>query len=60
MKKFGFNRQMRNEFFFIVIYSSLVKGAMIAARVCELRNGVKKHLSFFSFQWPKVDQVRNE
>ena len=47
--------------FFIVIYhSSLVKGAMNAARVCILRNGVKKRLNFFIFQWPKVDQVCNE
>ncbi len=61
MKKFGFNGQMRNQPFFIVIYhSSLVKGAMNAARVFKLRNGVKKRLNFFFFQWPKVDQVRNE
>ncbi len=61
MKKFGFNSQMRNEPFLIVIYhSSLVKGAMNAARVCKLCNGVKKRLNFFYFQWPKVDQVRNE
>ncbi len=62
MKKFGFNCQMRNEPFLVVIYrSSLVKGAMNAARVCKLRNGVKKKLlNFFYFQWPKVDQVRNE
>ena len=61
MKKFGFNCQMWNEPFLIVIYhSSLVKGAMNAARVCKLRNGVKKSLTFFFFQWPKVDQVRNE
>jgi hypothetical protein len=33
---------------------------MKAARVCKLRNGVKKRLNFFYFQWPKVDQVRNE
>jgi hypothetical protein len=34
MKKFGFNGQMWNEPFLIVIYhSSLVKGAMNAARV---------------------------
>ncbi len=45
MKKFGVNFQMRNEPFLIVIYhSSLVKGAMNAARVCKLRNGVKKKL----------------
>jgi len=43
MKKFGFKCQMRNKPFLIVIYhSSLVKGAMNAARVCKLRNGVKK------------------
>jgi hypothetical protein len=43
MKKFGFNGQMRNEPFLIVIYhSSLVKSARNAARVCKLRNGVKK------------------
>jgi hypothetical protein len=60
MKKFGLNCQMRNEPFLIVIYhSSLVKGAMNAARICKLRNGVKKRLRFY-FQWPKVDQVRNE
>jgi hypothetical protein len=52
---------VQNDPFFIVIYhSSLVKGAMNAARVCKLSNGVKKTLNFFYFQWPKVDQVRNE
>jgi len=61
MKKFGFNCQMRNEPFLIVIHHfSLVKGAMNAARVCKLRNGVKKRLNFFYFHWPKEDQVRNE
>jgi hypothetical protein len=61
MKKFGFDCQMQNEPFLVVIYySSLVKGAMNAARVCKLRNGVKKSLNFFYFQWPKEDQVRNE
>jgi hypothetical protein len=41
---------MRNEPFLIVIYhSSLVKGAMNAARVCKLRNGVKKNTSISSF-----------
>ena len=51
---------MRNEPFFIVIYhSSLVKGAMNDVRVCKLRV-LKKPLNFFFFQWPKVDQVRNE
>ena len=34
---------------------------MNAARLCKLRNGVKKkRLNFFSFQWEKVDQVRSE
>jgi hypothetical protein len=38
----------------IVIYhSSLVKGAMNAARLCKLRNGVKKSLNFFYFQMEK-------
>jgi hypothetical protein len=61
MKKIIFNGQMRNELFLIVIsHSSLVKGALNAARVCKLRNGVKKRLNFFFFQWPKVNQVRNE
>jgi hypothetical protein len=61
MKKFGFNCQIRNEPFFIVIYhSSMIKGAMNAACVCKLCNGVKKRLNFFYFQWPKEDQVRNE
>ncbi len=40
MKKIIFNGQRRNKHFFIVIYhSSLVKGAMNAARLCKLRNG---------------------
>ncbi len=61
MKKIIFNGQMRNKHFLIVIYhSSLVKAAANAACVCKLHNGVKKHLNFFFFHWPKVDQVRNE
>jgi hypothetical protein len=52
MKKILFNGQMGNEIFLIVIYHS-----MNAARVCKLRNGVKKKTFF---QWPKVNQVRNE
>jgi hypothetical protein len=59
MKKFGFNSQMWNEPFLIVIYhSSLVKGAMNAAHVCKLRNGVKKNASissFFTGQWRNKD-----
>jgi hypothetical protein len=54
MKKFGFNSQMRNEPFLIVIYhSSLVKGAMNAARVCKLGNGVKKMPQFLLFSMAK-------
>jgi hypothetical protein len=50
MKKFGFNCQMRNEPFLIVIYhSSLVKGAINAARVCKLGNSVKKLPQFLLF-----------
>jgi hypothetical protein len=61
MKKFGLNSQMRNEPFLIVIYhSSLVQGAMNAARVCKLRNGVKKTPQFLLFSMAKVDQMRNE
>jgi hypothetical protein len=54
MKKVGFNYQMRNEPFLIVIYhSSLVKGAMNAARVCTLRIGVKKTPQFLLFSMAK-------
>jgi hypothetical protein len=61
MKKIIFNGQWRNKHFLIVIYHSLlVKGAMNAVRLCKLRNGVKKRLNFFFFQWSKVDQVRSE
>jgi hypothetical protein len=53
-EKFGFNCQMRNEPFLVVIYhSSLVKGAMNAARVCKLRNGVKKTPQFLLFSMAK-------
>jgi hypothetical protein len=45
---------MRNEHFLIVIYhSSLVKGAMNAARFCKLRSGVKKTPQFFFFSMVK-------
>jgi hypothetical protein len=54
MKKFVFCCQMRSEPFLIVIYhSSLVKGAMNAARVCKLRNGVKKTPQFLLFSMAK-------
>jgi hypothetical protein len=53
-EKFGFNGQMRNEPFLIVIYhSSLVKGAMNAVLVCKLRNGVKKTPQFPLFSQAK-------
>jgi hypothetical protein len=45
---------MRNEPFLIVIYhSSLVKGAINAARVCKLRNSVKKTPQFLLFSIAK-------
>jgi hypothetical protein len=54
MKKFCFNCQMWNEPFFIVIYhSSLVKGAINAAGVCKLRNGVKKTPQILLFSMAK-------
>jgi hypothetical protein len=61
MKKITFNGQRQNKHFFIVIYhSSLVKGAMNAARLCKLCNGVKKTPQFLLFAMEKVDQVRSE
>jgi hypothetical protein len=54
MKKSGFNSQMRNEPFLIVIYhSSLVKGTMNAARLCKLRSDVKKMPQFLLFSMVK-------
>ncbi len=54
MKKLCFNFQMRNEPFLIVIYhSSLVKGAMNAARVSKLRNGVKITPQFLLYSQAK-------
>jgi hypothetical protein len=54
MKKFGFNSQMRNEPFLIVIYQiSLVKGAVNALRVCKLCNGVKKMPQFLLLSMAK-------
>jgi uncharacterized membrane protein YozB (DUF420 family) len=42
-KKIIFDGQMQKKHFFIVIYhSSLAKAAVNAARVCKLRNCVKK------------------
>jgi hypothetical protein len=61
MKKITYNGQMRNEHFLIVIYhSSLVKGAMNAAHLCKLHNGVKKTPQFLLFSMEKVDQMRSE
>ncbi len=54
MKKFCFNGQMRNNPFLIDIYhSTLVKGAMNAARVCKLRTGVKITPQFLLFSQAK-------
>jgi hypothetical protein len=51
------NGQMRNKPFLVVIlYSSQVKAAMNAVRVCKLRNGVNKMPQFLLFQWPKAEQ----
>jgi hypothetical protein len=45
---------MRNAAFLVVIYhSSLVKGAMNAAHVCKLSNGVKKTPQFLLFSMAK-------
>jgi hypothetical protein len=54
MKKNIFNGQRQNKHFLIVIYhSSLVKGAMNAACLCKLRNGVKKTPQFLLFSMKK-------
>jgi hypothetical protein len=54
---YNFNGQRRNKHFLIVIYhSSLVKGAMNAARLCKLRNGVKKTPQFLLFSMEKGGQ----
>jgi hypothetical protein len=54
MKKITYNGQMWNEHFLIVIYhSSLVKGAMNAARLCKLCHGVKKTPQFLLFSMEK-------
>jgi hypothetical protein len=50
MKKIIINGQMQNKPFLIVIYrSSLVKAAMNALRVCQLRNGVNITPQFLQF-----------
>jgi hypothetical protein len=54
MKKIIFYDQRQNKHFLIVIYhSSLVKGAMNAAHLCKLRNGVKKTHQFLLFSMEK-------
>jgi hypothetical protein len=53
-------RKKGKHFLMVIYHSSLVKGAMNAARLCKLRNCVKECLNFSFFQSPKVDQVRNE
>ena len=58
MKKPGFNSQMRNEPFFIVIYHFSLVWMLRAFVNCAMV--LKKRLSFFNFQWSKVDQVPNE
>jgi hypothetical protein len=53
-KKIIFNDQRWSKHFLIVIYhSSLVKGAMNAARLYKLRNGVKKTPQFLLFSMEK-------
>jgi hypothetical protein len=42
-----------NLFLFVIYHSSLVKGAMNAARVCKLRNGVRKTPKFLLFSMAK-------
>jgi hypothetical protein len=50
MKKFGINGQSRNKPFLTVIHRfSLLKAAMNALRICEMRNGVSKTPSISSF-----------
>ncbi len=45
---------MRNKPFLIfILHSSLVKAATNAARICKLRNGVKKTPKFFIFSLAK-------
>jgi hypothetical protein len=54
MKKIIFNGQIRKKHFLIVIYHfSLLKGAMNAARVCKLHNGVQKTPQFLLFSMVK-------
>jgi len=54
MQKIIIKGQMRKKPFLIVIYhSSLVKGAMNAARLCKLCNHVKKTPQFHLFSMVK-------
>jgi hypothetical protein len=45
-KSFSMAKCGINNFFIVIYHSSLVKGAMNAARICKLRNGVKKMPQF--------------
>ena len=42
-----------NIFFIVIYHSSLVKGAMNAARLCKMRNDVKKTPQFLLFSIAK-------
>jgi hypothetical protein len=54
MKKIIFNGHRRNKHFLIVIYhSSLVKGAMNAARLCACAMVLKKTPQFLLFSMEK-------
>jgi hypothetical protein len=55
MKKLGFNGQLRNKIFLIVIHRfQLVNAAMNALGICKMCNGVRKNaLNFFFFQLSK-------
>jgi hypothetical protein len=50
----------KGHFLIVIYHSSLVKGAMNAARLCKCTMVLKKRLNFFYFQWKKVVQVRSE
>jgi hypothetical protein len=54
MKKIIINGQMRDKPFLIVIYhSSMVKAAMNAGRICDLRNGANNMPQFLLFSMAK-------
>ncbi len=43
----------KTHFLIVIYHSSLAKGAMNAARLCKLRNGVKKTPQFLLFSMAK-------